>query len=162
MRISEVAKRSGILPTTVRYYEHIGLLPPTYRVNGQRIFGPDVLDRLAVIRFGLNTGFSLAELKLLFLGLGSRAKRRTAAQRKLKELKHLRKRVQLTEKLLKKIRLCRCGTIQEIAKRLIKSGALHDSLLSLKKSMSSFAPSKRKPRSLAPRQRGHSVSEVSL
>ena len=79
-----------------------------------------------MIRFGLNTGFSLKELKSLFLGFGSRAKRRHAAQGKLKELRGLRERVELMERLLKEISLCRCGTIQQIAERVMKSDASDD------------------------------------
>jgi MerR family redox-sensitive transcriptional activator SoxR len=124
MKISEAAKGAGVLPTTIRYYESIGLLPPAHRINGHRVYGSDVFDRLAVIRFGLKTGFSLAELKALFLGIESRTKRRSAAQGKLKELRNLRDRLGLMEKLLKEIRLCRCGTIQQIAERLMQSGAL--------------------------------------
>jgi len=122
MRISEVAQRAGVLPTTIRFYESIGLLLPPHRISGQRIYGPEVLDRLAVIRFGLKTGFSLKEMKSLFLGLESRTKRRTAAQSKLKELESLRDRIKLMEKLLREIRLCRCGTMQQIAERVLKSG----------------------------------------
>ncbi len=121
MRISEAAERAGVLATTIRFYESIALLPEAHRVNGQRIYGPEVLDRLAVIRFGLKTGFSLKELKSLFLGFGSRAKRRQAAQGKLKELKGLHDRVELMERLLKEISLCRCGTIQQIAERVLRS-----------------------------------------
>jgi MerR family transcriptional regulator, redox-sensitive transcriptional activator SoxR len=124
MKISDAAKRAGVLATTIRYYESIGLLPPAHRINGHRVYGPEILDRLAVIRFGLNTGFSLAQLKALFLGIESRTKRRSIAQGKLKELRNLRDRVGLMEKLLKEIRLCRCGTIQQIAERLMQSGAL--------------------------------------
>jgi MerR family transcriptional regulator, redox-sensitive transcriptional activator SoxR len=124
MKISDAAKRAGVLATTIRYYESIGLLPPAHRINGHRVYGPEILDRLAVIRFGLNTGFSLAELKALFLGIESRTTRRSAAQDKLKELRQLRDRLSLMEKLLKEIRLCRCGTLQQIAERLMQSGAL--------------------------------------
>ena len=133
MRISEVSQRSGVLATTIRFYESIGLLPSAPRVNGQRVYGADVLDRLAVIRFGLKTGFSLRELQLLFLGFGSRAKRRAAAQRKVKELKSFRERVRLMEKLLEEIRLCSCGTIQQIAKRLMESGVLNDGSTGLRR-----------------------------
>src|SRR2546425_9123603 len=31
MRIGELAERSGMEPTTIRYYEHIGLMPPPAR-----------------------------------------------------------------------------------------------------------------------------------
>ena len=129
MKISEVAKRAGVLPTTIRFYESIGLLPPAHRLSGRRVYGPDILDWLAVIRFGLNTGFSLKELRSLFLGFGSRAKRRSVAQGKLKELKALRERAQLMERLLKEVALCRCGTMQQIAQRVMKSGALQGSPL---------------------------------
>jgi len=125
MRISEVAVRTGVLATTIRFYENIGLLPPPHRLNGHRVYGTDVLDRLTLIRFGQNAGFSLKELKSLFQGFSSRAKRRNAAQGKLKELKIQRDRIKLMEKLLKEIALCRCGTIQQVGERLMRSGALN-------------------------------------
>ena len=83
MRISDVVRRTGVLATTIRFYESIGLLPSPQRLNGQRIYGTDILDRLALIRFGRKPGFSLKELKSLLLGFDSRAKRRNAAQGKL-------------------------------------------------------------------------------
>jgi DNA-binding transcriptional MerR regulator len=124
MRISEVARRSGVLATTIRFYESIGVLPPAHRLNGQRIYGPDTLDRLAVIRFGLNVGFSLSELKSLFSGFNSRSTKRAAAQSKIEELRDMQARTQLMEQLLKQISICRCGTIREIAERLMETGAL--------------------------------------
>jgi DNA-binding transcriptional MerR regulator len=125
MRISEVARRTGVLATTIRFYESIGLLPSPDRLNGHRVYGTDVLDRLTMIRFGQSTGFSLKELKALFLGFSSRKKRRNAAQGKLKELETQRDRIRLTEKLLKEIALCRCGTIRQVGERLMRFGALN-------------------------------------
>ena len=120
MRISEVARRTGVLATTIRFYEDIGLLPAPHRVNGQRIYGTDVLDRLTLIRFGRKTGFSLKELKSLLLGFSSRATRRNAAQGKLKEMKIQRDQIKLKERLLEEMALCRCGTIQQVGERLLK------------------------------------------
>jgi MerR family redox-sensitive transcriptional activator SoxR len=137
MKISHVAKRASVLATTIRYYESIGLLPPAHRINGHRVYGADILDRLAVIRFGLKTGFSLAELKVLFSGFGSRAKRRDVAQGKLKELKSLREQVKLMEKFLKEIRLCTCGTMQQVAERLLESGTLDSGSPGLKREVGS-------------------------
>jgi len=122
MRISEVARRTGVLATTIRFYESIGLLPSPHRLNGQRIYGTDILDRLALIRFGRKTGFSLKELKSLLQGFDSRAKRRNAAQGKLKEMKIQRDQIKLKERLLKEMALCRCGTIQQVGERLMKAG----------------------------------------
>ncbi len=67
----------------------------------------------------------MKELKSLFQGFSSRAKRRNAAQDKLKELKIQRDRIKLMEKLFKEIALCRCGTIQQVRERLMKSDALN-------------------------------------
>jgi MerR family transcriptional regulator, redox-sensitive transcriptional activator SoxR len=121
MRISEVARRASVLPTTIRFYESIGLLPPAHRVNGQRVYGPDVLDRLTLVRFGLKTGFSLKELKVLFSGFDSRVKRRAIAKRKIAELRTQRVRLEVLEKLLAQLRLCSCGTIRQVAERLLES-----------------------------------------
>jgi MerR family redox-sensitive transcriptional activator SoxR len=129
MRISDVAQRIGIKPTTIRFYESIGVLPPAQRANGRRIYGPDILDRLTLIRFGLETGFTLKELKTLFLRFNSRPTRRTAVQRKLRELRTLRDQVQIMERLLKEIKLCECGTLRQVAERLAKSGALNSAIL---------------------------------
>jgi MerR family redox-sensitive transcriptional activator SoxR len=118
MKISEVASRAGVLATTIRFYESVGVLPPAHRVNGQRVYGPDSLDRLGLIRFGLKTGFTLKEIKRLFSGLASRTARRKAAQGKLKDLKIERERIRLMERLLKEMELCRCGTIRQVAERL--------------------------------------------
>jgi MerR family transcriptional regulator, redox-sensitive transcriptional activator SoxR len=124
MRISEVAQHVGIKPTTIRFYESIGVLPPAHRVNGHRVYGADILDRLTLIRFGLRASFTLKELKDLFVRFNSRSIRRNTAQRKLRELRALRDRIQLTERLLKQIELCHCGTLREVTERLRKSGAL--------------------------------------
>ncbi len=117
-----MARCTGVLATTIRYYESIGLLPSPQRLNGQRIYGTDILDRLALIRFGRKTGFSLKELKSLLLGFDSRANRRNAAQGKLKEMKIQRDQIKLKERLLKEMALCRCGTIQQVGERLLKAG----------------------------------------
>jgi len=81
--------------SAIRYYERIGLLPPPSRVNGCRVYEPDVLDRLTVIRFGLNTGFSLKKLRLLFANFGSRRARKDAVQGKLRELRLCQERLKL-------------------------------------------------------------------
>lgn len=36
LSISKVAKQIGLRPSAIRYYEHIGILPPARRVSGQR------------------------------------------------------------------------------------------------------------------------------
>src|SRR5438876_8565206 len=41
MTIGAVAALSGRRPSSIRYYEQIGLLPPAARASGRRVYGPD-------------------------------------------------------------------------------------------------------------------------
>lgn len=49
MRISEVARRSGVPATTLRYYEQLNLISSTRTSNGYREYGSEVLERLSFI-----------------------------------------------------------------------------------------------------------------
>jgi DNA-binding transcriptional MerR regulator len=62
MDISEVAKRTGIPASTLRFYEEKGLIASVGRRGLRRVFGPGVLDRLALIALGRAAGFSLEEV----------------------------------------------------------------------------------------------------
>ena len=66
LTISEVARRSGVRATTIRYYESVNVLPEPRRANGRRRYDPTILDRLAFIQVAQRLGFSLAEMALLF------------------------------------------------------------------------------------------------
>lgn len=51
MKISHLAKQSGVPSKTIRYYEEIGLVPNAYRnSNGYREYAQVDVDRLAFIR----------------------------------------------------------------------------------------------------------------
>src|SRR5262249_50777315 len=65
MTISEVAREAGVRPSTLRYYEKIGLLPPARRRGGQRRYDSSVLQRLAVIHTAQQAGFLLTEIATL-------------------------------------------------------------------------------------------------
>lgn len=70
MDIAEVAKRSGVPASTLRYYEEKGLIASVGRQGLRRRFGPDVLDQLALIALGQASGFSLDEIRGMFSGDG--------------------------------------------------------------------------------------------
>src|SRR5215467_5379033 len=64
MRISELARRSGIARTALRYYEKAGLLPAWARTeSGYRDYAGDTLPRLAFIRAAQAIGLSVAEIR---------------------------------------------------------------------------------------------------
>jgi DNA-binding transcriptional MerR regulator len=60
--IAEVAQRSGIPASTLRFYEEKGLIRSIGRRGLRRLFAPGVLERLALIAVGRVAGFSLDEI----------------------------------------------------------------------------------------------------
>lgn len=68
--IAEVARRSGIPASALRFYEERGLISSIGRRGLRRLFGPTVLDRLALIALGRQAGFSLDEIARMFAGDG--------------------------------------------------------------------------------------------
>jgi DNA-binding transcriptional MerR regulator len=60
--ITEVAQRSGVPASTLRFYEGKGLIASVGRRGLRRLFAPGVLERLAFIALGRSAGFSLAEI----------------------------------------------------------------------------------------------------
>ena len=68
MRIGELAKRSGCLPETVRYYEREGLLPRPERSEGNyRVYDEGQLARLLFIRNCRALEMSLGEIRTLLV-----------------------------------------------------------------------------------------------
>jgi DNA-binding transcriptional MerR regulator len=63
--IAEVARRSGLPASTLRFYEEKGLIASTGRRGLRRLFAPDVLERLALIALGQSAGFALDELRVI-------------------------------------------------------------------------------------------------
>jgi DNA-binding transcriptional MerR regulator len=66
MDITEVAKRSGVPASTLRFYEEKGLISSVGRRGLRRLFEPGVLERLALIALGRSAGFSLKEISRMF------------------------------------------------------------------------------------------------
>lgn len=66
MDIAEVAKRSGVAASTLRFYEEKGLIASVGRQGLRRNFLPQVLDQLALIALGRAAGLSLEEIGTMF------------------------------------------------------------------------------------------------
>jgi MerR family redox-sensitive transcriptional activator SoxR len=126
MTISEVARQAGVRPSTLRYYESIGLLPAPLRVSGQRRYDPDVLQRLSIIQTAQAAGFTLAELRLLLDDIltsqSPSAEWQALIQRKLQELNALLFNVQSMKNLLEDIMTC---DDQQLAECIFQTGERH-------------------------------------
>nr|WP_298920967.1 helix-turn-helix domain-containing protein [uncultured Roseobacter sp.] len=69
--IGELSKQTGVPPSTLRYYEEIGLIRSIGRHGLRRQFDTSVLTQLALISMGKLAGFSLREIKDMFAKDGS-------------------------------------------------------------------------------------------
>lgn len=63
MDIAEVAKRTGVPASTLRFYEKKGLIRSVGRDGARRRFAPDVVNHLALIALGQSAGLSLDEIR---------------------------------------------------------------------------------------------------
>ena len=117
LAIGEVAERAGVRPSTIRYYESIGLLPPPARVNGRRRYDTAVLERLRIVRIAQDVGFTLDEIQDLFRNdTGATpfsARWQPLAQQKLVELSALIARAQLMQQILDESLRCGCMSLEE-------------------------------------------------
>jgi DNA-binding transcriptional MerR regulator len=66
MDIGEVAQRTGLPASTLRFYEEKGLIASKGRRGLRRVFDPAVLERLALIKLARTAGFSLVEVSRMF------------------------------------------------------------------------------------------------
>ncbi|MDA8286601.1 MAG: redox-sensitive transcriptional activator SoxR [Actinomycetota bacterium] len=62
LTIGEVAARSGVAASALRFYEERGLISSQRADSNQRRYAPDVLRRVAFIRIAQRVGLSLEEI----------------------------------------------------------------------------------------------------
>src|ERR687896_957343 len=56
--IGQLARRTGVATSALRYYERIGLLPPADRIGQRRQYPADCVERVALIRLYQSAGFT--------------------------------------------------------------------------------------------------------
>lgn len=66
--IADIARQTGLPPSTLRYYEELGLIEPVGRHGLRRQYEPDTLMQLALISLGKAAGYSLDEIAGMFGG----------------------------------------------------------------------------------------------
>lgn len=93
MDISEVARKSGVAASALRYYERKGLIQSLESDSARRKFSPAVLDQLALIALGQAAGFSLDEIRVMFTPGGELNIDRAMLASKADELEQMVKRL---------------------------------------------------------------------
>jgi DNA-binding transcriptional MerR regulator len=146
MDISEVAKRSGLRASTLRYYEEKGLVSSVGQPGERRRFAPGVLEQLALIALGQSAGFSLDEIRSMFLPSGQPSIDRQLLSAKADEIDVMVKRLKAMSHGLRHAAACpaeshaQCPSFQRLLKAAA-AGALERKQRSLKP----VAGARRKP-----------------
>lgn len=125
LAIGEVARRSGVNPSAIRYYESVGLVEPERRSGGRRLYGEVAVERLALISFAKEMGFSLDEVRQLLAGFPddtpAGARWTELATSKLAELDEEAQRIEVMRGALQRIMRCRCVSVEQCAHGIAKS-----------------------------------------
>ena len=137
MDITEVAKRSGLPASTLRFYEEKGLISSVGRRGLRRVFGPGVLERLALIALGRSAGLSLNEVARMFAPDGRPRIDRQRVAARADELDRTIRRMAALSDVLRHVAACaapshmECPTFRRMvraASRLLRQliGALQE------------------------------------
>lgn len=87
LTIGDLALRTGVATSALRYYDELGLLRPATRVSGRRRYPPESVGVVGAILFLRDVGFTLDEIgRLMAARSKSPGAWRELAGRKLAEL----------------------------------------------------------------------------
>jgi DNA-binding transcriptional MerR regulator len=119
MQIGSVAKRIGLTPDAIRFYERNSLLPrPPRTEGGFRLYGESDLETLAFIRRVQGLGFKLSEIRRLLDLRGSRLQPCAPVRRRLlAKLIDVRKKLGDLEKLEHELRSALQSCDKELRKK---------------------------------------------
>lgn len=148
MDIAEVARRSGIAASALRYYERRGLIRSIGPAGARRQYAPSVLNLLALIALGQAGGLSLDEIQAMLSPEGGARIDRTLLANKADELDQTARQLRAISRGLRHAADCpapshaQCPSFQ----RLLKSAASG----ALEQRLQARAPRPRRPRPAGP------------
>jgi DNA-binding transcriptional MerR regulator len=122
--IGEVARRSGVPASTLRYYEERGLITSVGRRGLARVFEPAVLVQLALIAVCRSAGFSLDEILMMFAPDGRPSPNRAMLAAKADELDATIRKLTSMRDDLRHAAACSAPTHMECPtfRRVLRSG----------------------------------------
>ena len=124
--IGVLSERSGVPPSTLRYYEEIGLIDSFTRHGLRRQYAPEVLQQLALISLGKIAGFPLADMKGMFGKDGSADLPREALHQQADRLDVQIRQLTTLSKALRHVAECQAESHMECPKfRRLMKAALH-------------------------------------
>lgn len=121
--IGEVADLSGVLPSTLRFYEKKGLIKPVGRNGLRRQYHKNVLKKLQLIALGQAAGFTLHEMAEMLNTEGRTVINRELLYHRAMEIDGTIRRLQLLSTGLKHVARCteqehtHCGEFKNVVAR---------------------------------------------
>jgi len=107
MSIGELAARTGVAITALRYYDELGLVRPEARPSGRRRYAESAVRAVGVVLFLRDVGFSLAEIGALMASDNTRTNRWSElVERKLAALAEQEHRLVVARTALEHARDC--------------------------------------------------------
>ena len=126
MDITEVAQRSGVPASTLRFYEEKRLIASIGRRGLRRLFDPGVLERLALIALGRVAGFSLDEIALMMGPDGRPSVNRQMLLAKAEEIENTIRELSTMRDGLRHAAVCRAPSHMECPtfRRIMRAAAV--------------------------------------
>lgn len=110
--IGEVATRTGLAASAIRFYERMGIVPKPYRLNGRRLHDDKWMNNLGFAMLVLDAGFSIREIQDIMQTQKNDALSQflnSLADQKINQLDKEMKQIEQTKTLLKMVSSCGCG-----------------------------------------------------
>ena len=123
LSIGEVAARTGVRPSALRYYESVGLLPPPPRVSGRRRYGELTVGFVTLVQLAQRAGFRVDEIRTLLHGftpdVAPAARWQQLAAQKVVELDERIAAAQRMRSMLDERMRCDCRRVEDCARLLV-------------------------------------------
>lgn len=114
--IGELARRSRLSVSAIRFYQRRGLLPPREPGSGWQRYDDDAVTRLAVIELAKRTGFSLDDVAVLLAAVENSpspaATWQAMFQAKIDHIDEQTRQLHTMRHLLTEALSCDCLTLQ--------------------------------------------------
>jgi DNA-binding transcriptional MerR regulator len=133
LSIGELATRTGVAVTALRYYDELGLVRPQRRISGQRRYAESAVRAVGVVVFLRDVGFSLGEIAELMADAPRTYRWSELVDRKLEALTEQQHRLVVARTALEHARSCpakdpsRCPRFWSIIDARLAGTSLEDS-----------------------------------
>jgi DNA-binding transcriptional MerR regulator len=107
LSIGELAQRTGVSTSALRYYDELGLVPPATRESGRRRYDTSAVAQVGVIVFLRDVGFSLADIRSFLMDRPR--SRQEIIDRKLVQVIEQQRELEVAREVLEHGRRCPAG-----------------------------------------------------